>query len=181
MSEQTPHEHQFESYEVCRVCGRTAAAIGNDCHHCDEPQSIGNGRCWWCLQATAPGVPCEECERAHQILDRVFSGLGAGYKLSRRIEEAFQASPSSDEQAVIAGLERVRAFVRSWWNRAECQCDGVKHCSCPLCDVDRALALLRARVLPQGVQCVHDFCRAPDSTSTDWNCTKCGKVSGHDH
>jgi hypothetical protein len=54
-------------------------------------------------------------------------------------------SPSADEQAVIAGLERVRAFVRSWWNRAECQCDGVKHYSCPLCDVDRALALLRAR------------------------------------
>jgi hypothetical protein len=65
-------------------------------------------------------------------------------KEQRMIPDA--PAPSADEQAVIAGLERVRAFVRSWWNIAGCQCDGVKHCSCPLCDVDRALALLRARV-----------------------------------
>lgn len=43
------HEHEFSDYSTCRICGLTEAAIVG-CHHCDDADSVKNGRCWWCLQ-----------------------------------------------------------------------------------------------------------------------------------
>lgn len=45
--------HDFKDYVVCCKCGKTAAATG-DCHHCNDPDSLRNGRCWWCLTPREP-------------------------------------------------------------------------------------------------------------------------------
>jgi hypothetical protein len=44
------HVHDYHEYTICRICGRTEAAI-DGCHHCDDADSLRNGRCWWCLEA----------------------------------------------------------------------------------------------------------------------------------
>jgi hypothetical protein len=48
--------HLFQAYEVCSRCGRTEAAITDECHHCGENN---NPVCHWCLrpQAAPSGMP----------------------------------------------------------------------------------------------------------------------------
>lgn len=55
---ETGCNHDFKDYVVCCKCGQTAAATG-DCHHCTEPDSKRNGRCWWCLRPL-PSPPLRE-------------------------------------------------------------------------------------------------------------------------
>jgi hypothetical protein len=43
------HDHYFGNYVVCQICGQTEAAL-TDCHHCGDPTSLKNGRCWHCLR-----------------------------------------------------------------------------------------------------------------------------------
>jgi hypothetical protein len=47
-----PHQHDYHEYTVCRICGRTQAAI-EGCHHCGEKP----GRCWWCLKPATASQP----------------------------------------------------------------------------------------------------------------------------
>lgn len=42
--------HEFAEFELCRMCARTPADIDHSCHHCADPTSVKNGRCWWCLR-----------------------------------------------------------------------------------------------------------------------------------
>ncbi len=53
----TKDVHIFKMVEVCIVCGRTEAAINDECHHCDDSDSRKAGRCWWCLRPVAPAAP----------------------------------------------------------------------------------------------------------------------------
>lgn len=68
------HKHDFAHYEICRICGKTEAAL-TSCHHCDDPMSVKNGRCWWCLKERSllsgegrPDLsdPCPECRARSQ-------------------------------------------------------------------------------------------------------------------
>ena len=43
------HRHEYEQFTVCKICGKTEAAI-EGCHHCVDGDSVRNGRCWWCLK-----------------------------------------------------------------------------------------------------------------------------------
>ncbi len=50
------HQHEYREFQVCWICGKTEAAVVG-CHHCNDDDSVKNGRCWWCLKPVAEPTP----------------------------------------------------------------------------------------------------------------------------
>lgn len=59
------HKHDYANYDVCRICGKTEAAI-EGCHHCGDSMSVQNQRCWWCLRDLSGGSPTPPAQEKEQ-------------------------------------------------------------------------------------------------------------------
>ncbi len=123
MSDTLPasHEHDFHEFTVCRICGQTEAAL-TSCHHCDDADSLKNGRCWWCLQPVAtsnpaaPPVPSDPWAIPVYSADVVINAetgavaLTEPVYLKQDVDEARAASEAAHTQEI----ERLNAHISEY-------------------------------------------------------------------